>query len=161
MDSPKYCSYHHLISQSIEDCFVLKGKIQDLIDSASIYLLEDSIKAPVNQVSITEDALEASESREPEDEKEVWEAEEDWTVYKIKSAKKHRERTAVGVKGAERKPIRAMRKESKFFRVEAKKKTKTARKRSSKRHTDQRQLVQQPPAPTTLEEYVPRECSKY
>lgn len=61
-DNPKCCSYHHLISHSIEDCFVLKDKIQDLIDSGSVSLPEDSIEAPVNQVSITEDALEVSGS---------------------------------------------------------------------------------------------------
>lgn len=54
-NNPKYCPYHRLISHLVNGCFVLK--IQDLIDSGSISLLENSIKAPVNQVSIIEDAL--------------------------------------------------------------------------------------------------------
>lgn len=61
-DNPKYCPYHRLINHSIKDCFVLNGKIQNLIDSGSISLPEDSIKAPVNQVSILEDVLHISES---------------------------------------------------------------------------------------------------
>lgn len=60
-ENPKYCSYYRLISHSIEDCFVLKGKLQDLIDSGSISLPKDSIKASVYQVSIRKDALEVNE----------------------------------------------------------------------------------------------------
>lgn len=46
----KYCPYHQLISHSIEDCFMLKGKIQDLIDSGGISFPKDLVKASLNQV---------------------------------------------------------------------------------------------------------------
>lgn len=60
--NPKSCLYHQLINYSTEDCFVLKGKIQYLINSGSISLPDDSVKASVHQVSITEDMLEEDES---------------------------------------------------------------------------------------------------
>lgn len=47
----------------------MKGKIQNLIDSGSISLLEDSGKALLNQVSITEDASKISEPQEPDEHK--------------------------------------------------------------------------------------------
>lgn len=91
------------------------------------------------------------------EEKKVSGAEEDWTLFESKGAKKLRERTAVAIEVTERKAVRAARQEGKLFRIEAKKKAKAARKRSSKKRTDQVQLVQQPPAPITLKEYIPGE----
>lgn len=61
MDNPKYCPYHQLINHSIKDCFVLKGKIQKLIDNGSISLLDGSIKAPLRQVSIKDSMLKTDE----------------------------------------------------------------------------------------------------
>lgn len=78
-------------------------------------------------------------------------------MFESKSAKKRRERTAVAIKVIERKAVRAAWKEGKLFRIEAKRKAKEAQKKSSKKQMDQWQLVQQPPAPITLEEYIPRE----
>lgn len=83
-----------------------------MIDSGSISLPEDLIKAPVNQVSIRKYALEASGSREPEEEKE--EAEKDWTVFESKGGKKHRERTVVAIKVAERRLFGPCEKSTRF-----------------------------------------------
>lgn len=57
-DNKKYYPYHRLISHCIEGYFILKGKIQDLIDSGRISFLDDLSKAHVHQVSIKEDMLE-------------------------------------------------------------------------------------------------------
>jgi len=35
-DHPKYCPYHRLISHTIEECYVLKDKIQNMIDEGDI-----------------------------------------------------------------------------------------------------------------------------
>lgn len=59
--NPKCCPYGQLISHSIKDCFVLKGKIRDLFNSGSIYLLDDSVKVLVHPLSIIEEMLEANE----------------------------------------------------------------------------------------------------
>ena len=32
VDDPKYCLFHRLISHPLKDCFVLKEKIQELLD---------------------------------------------------------------------------------------------------------------------------------
>lgn len=109
--------------------FILKGKIQDLIDSRSISLPEDSIKAPVNQ---------------------VWGG--DWTVFERKGAKKRHEHVIVAIEI--RKAIRAAGKERKLLKIEAKKNIRAAWKRFSKKQTNQEQLVQQSPVPLTLEEYI-------
>lgn len=54
MDDPKYCPYHQHISHFIKDCFVLKGNIQDLVNSRDYILTPDLIKVPVNLTTIKE-----------------------------------------------------------------------------------------------------------
>lgn len=43
-------------------CFILKGKIQDLVDIGNISLLDDSVKAPIHYMFVTEEALDINES---------------------------------------------------------------------------------------------------
>lgn len=58
-----YCLYHQLMSHLVENCFVRKGKIQDLINNRSISHPNDSLNASVHQLSITEDAQSINESQ--------------------------------------------------------------------------------------------------
>lgn len=50
IDNPKYCPYHCLFSYPLKECFVLKDKIQDLLDSKVITLLPPE-KETVNLVT--------------------------------------------------------------------------------------------------------------
>lgn len=58
------------------------------------------------------------------------------------------------VKVAEQKATRAARKEHKLLKIEAKKKNMVKHKKTAKATKGKDQLVQQPPVPVTLEEYV-------
>ncbi|KAL0307448.1 UNVERIFIED_CONTAM: hypothetical protein Sangu_3030800 [Sesamum angustifolium] len=48
-DDPKYCKYHHLVGQAIQDCFVFKDKVMQLARQGKISFEEDS--AATNLVS--------------------------------------------------------------------------------------------------------------
>lgn len=90
---------------SIKDCFILKGKIHDLINSGIISFSKDSVKAPINQVSVAKETQNVSESQEP-DEDEILDSTEEWTILENKGAKKRREH-ANAVKTTEQKAVRA------------------------------------------------------
>lgn len=62
-DDPKYCPYHQLIIHLIEDCFIFKAKIKDLVEDIS--LPPDSIKEPVDQATIKESPLEENDLEAP------------------------------------------------------------------------------------------------
>lgn len=85
--NPKYCTCHRLISHLIDDCFVLKGKIQDLIDSGIIHLPKGSVKAPINQASVAKDALDKSKPQKPND-NEMLDSGEDQTGFESKGTEK-------------------------------------------------------------------------
>ena len=53
-NDPKYCPYHRLISHPIKECFVLKDKIQELLDS-KIIELPPREKASANPITIDND----------------------------------------------------------------------------------------------------------
>lgn len=79
-----------LIEQPVNrDCFVLKDKIQDLIDSRSMSFLDDSVK-----VLVTKEALDIKEPLTL-DNKETSKAREEWMAYKSEGAKKRREHANV------------------------------------------------------------------
>lgn len=56
------------MSDSIQDCFVLKDKIQDLSNRGSISLLDETVKAPEQQVSITKNTLDRNKFQTLDDE---------------------------------------------------------------------------------------------
>ncbi|KAL0282984.1 UNVERIFIED_CONTAM: hypothetical protein Sangu_2918500 [Sesamum angustifolium] len=41
-DDPKYCKYHHLVGQAIQDCIVFEDKVMQLARQGKISLEEDS-----------------------------------------------------------------------------------------------------------------------
>lgn len=75
----------------IEDSFNLKGKIEELIDSGSISLPDDSVNAQVYRMSIKEDMLEPDKRHAYDDEKAPKLGEE-WIVYGSNACKKRQDR---------------------------------------------------------------------
>ncbi|CAL5430658.1 unnamed protein product [Camellia sinensis] len=73
-NDPKYYPYYHLISHPIKECFVLKDKIQELLDSKIIELPPQE-KASANPITIDNDN------------------EGEWVVYQSKSMKKKQNAT--------------------------------------------------------------------
>lgn len=91
-----------------------------MINSGGISLSEDSFKASIDQVSITEDMLEADDPRALGDEENP-DSEEEWTVFESKEAKMHRE-LANTFKVNERK----------FLKIQEKKKRKLSKRKPLK-----------------------------
>lgn len=73
-------SYIIVWSSILSGLFRVKGENQDLIDGVSIYLLDDSVKTLVHQVSVKEGTLETDEPTLLDDE-EFLELEEEWTLF--------------------------------------------------------------------------------
>lgn len=86
-DNPKYYLYNQLVSHSIEE-----KKIQNVTNSGSISLPDESVKAPTEQVSIKEDPYEVNKPQIPNEE-EASDPGEDWTLLESKDAKKRQECT--------------------------------------------------------------------
>jgi|UniRef100_A0A2N9G8N7 hypothetical protein len=53
VDDPKDCRFHRLISHPLKDCFVLKDKIQELLDNKVIVMSTPEEAATANPVSVT------------------------------------------------------------------------------------------------------------
>lgn len=64
-NDPKYYPYHQLISYFIDDCFVLKGKLQNW-STMDYILTPNSVKAPImiKYSPLNENDLKASVSEE-------------------------------------------------------------------------------------------------
>lgn len=78
-----------MISHSTKDYFVLKGKIQDLIDNMSICLPKVSTDAMTHQVSVKEDVSKIDETQ-VSDEEEASDLGEEWMVFEINGTKNQR-----------------------------------------------------------------------
>lgn len=87
-DDPKYCPYDQLVSHAIEDCFILKRKIQDLVDSRLLAPF-DSVKVSTDHVTITEGPLEEN-NLEIDDDEESADTNEDWMLFKSRALKRER-----------------------------------------------------------------------
>ena len=51
-NDPKYCPYHRIVGHTLKDCYVLKDKVQELINVGAITLEVEDKKVTTNSVSI-------------------------------------------------------------------------------------------------------------
>ena len=162
MNDPKYCAYHRLISHSLSDCFVLKDKIQELLDSKTIEIppLE---KTTSNPVTTMDDGVVYEDSRLMKEES----SDEEWTIFESKGMKKRRKAAlkasnktngdgAKTVSRKQRKSKDQKRRKSKLVK-DKKKKEKKVKKEKGEKLVPTELLEQVPPPPITLEEYMPPE----
>lgn len=101
VDDPKYCRFHRLISHPLKDCFVLKDKIQELLDNKVIVMSTPEEAATANPVSVTPEGFPQEMLKEESkgtDEEESFEDssnddssdEGEWTLYESKGMKRRR-----------------------------------------------------------------------
>ncbi|KAG8369438.1 hypothetical protein BUALT_Bualt14G0013700 [Buddleja alternifolia] len=152
-DNPRYCPYHRLVGHSIEECFILKERIESLIKNGDIELPHIE-KTSANPISLILDSDGSIDSTEDYLQDESQSSDDEWILFESKGAKKRRE---WGSKLATRKSPRLAPKKSRRPKITKDKKKK---KKKSKRveKLDSNDVIVQPPRfPITLNDYIPSE----
>lgn len=72
-----------LVSHSSQDCFVMKGKLRNIIDNQVIYLPPNLIKAPANSIEVIEGPVKGSYFETPNNEELVY-LNRGWTLFERK-----------------------------------------------------------------------------
>ncbi|KAK2985274.1 hypothetical protein RJ640_009787 [Escallonia rubra] len=160
-EDPKYCPYHRLISHPLKECFILKDKIQELLDSNTIEIPPQE-KITSNPVTTMVQGLSLSPMNEkfdmPDDEHDG-----EWVVYESKGMRKKKSVTSkslnVGHITSKEKPRRSKgskKKKTKVRQMEKQKEKKFPKSNSEDLVSDEL-LVQTPRSPVTLKEFMPPE----
>jgi len=57
VNDPRYCKYHHIVGHTLQDCFVFKDKLQELIDKNIVELDADMRATTMNAIFVDEDMV--------------------------------------------------------------------------------------------------------
>ncbi|KAG8376466.1 hypothetical protein BUALT_Bualt09G0066400 [Buddleja alternifolia] len=90
IDNPRYCPYHRLVGHSIEECFILKERIESLIKNGDIELPHIE-KTSANPISLILDSDGSIDSTEDYLQDESQSSDDEWILFESKGAKKRRE----------------------------------------------------------------------
>ncbi|KAG8362650.1 hypothetical protein BUALT_BualtUnG0054700 [Buddleja alternifolia] len=152
-DNPRYCPYHRLVGHSIEECFILKERIESLIKNGDIELPHIE-KTSANPISLILDLDGSIDSTEDYLQDESQSSNDEWILFESKGAKKRRE---WGSKLATRKSPRLTPKKSRRPKITKDKKKKKKKSKRVEKLDSNDVLVQPSRFPITLNDYIPSE----
>lgn len=87
VNDSKYCKYHRIVGHTLQDCFVFKDKLQELIDKNIVELDANIRAATTNVVFVDEDMVNLIG---PQDNGDDSDDRDDWVIFESKVKCKRR-----------------------------------------------------------------------